>query len=518
MQLREEPTLQTHISPSMGTSFLDLLTTDSPNIEKITQTFTSTDNIQSIDIISSTDKSSSKDIPHPLTVPNPSTNQSMDSPTELINQVLLGMREGSEFQSEGQARDLAKGEDMSERTPTSSGGTKGEVEGTTLAVDEKGEDLRDVRFQDEILMKTVRETGYPKDLTSISIDEQMQIANSMGIEVGGAYKDEQYAAELTQEMELSSGGDKEDSAEEARRIAEGGLPNFNLNPETFQNANTAYQQLASSSNKDVEQLLGLIHTEGSILHANESLKSIPEVESEEERDFYEGEGGFVDSMSTYEDNENDWPQDSSSFSLADDAQDLEAKYKASMEAPEPEDPISKKIAQFYKDTLKIQKLQNAGLQSSIKSLRNEFEATRDKKRTKMDARHPLMTSKLILDKLKKESPLEITLKDLTQRMTKVEANLQLVLQNQVTQTEILAKLIFTRSGEISLSFDDNKKGEKEQKEKVGRQQINEDQQIKEAQRINETQRIKKPQQISSQHIISRKRKTRSTSDQPTSKR
>ena len=64
-----------------------------------------------------------------MTVPNPSTDihQSMDSPTDLINQVLLGMREGSEFLSEGQARDLAKGEDVSERTPTSSGGAKGEM-------------------------------------------------------------------------------------------------------------------------------------------------------------------------------------------------------------------------------------------------------------------------------------------------------------------------------------------------------------------------------------------------------
>ena len=125
------------------------------------------------------------------------------------------------------------------------------------------------------------------------------------------------------------------------------------------------------------------------------------MESEEERDLYEGEGGFVDIMSTYEVIENDWPQVSSFFSLADAAQDLEANYKASMEAPEPEDPISRKISQFYKDTLKIQKLQNAGLQSSIKSLRNELEATRDNQRTEMDARHPPMTSQLILDKLKK---------------------------------------------------------------------------------------------------------------------
>ena len=126
LQLREEPTLQTHTSPSRETSFLDLLTTNSPNIEKITKSFTSTDNIQSTDIISSTYISSSTDIPHPLTIPNSSTDiqQSMDSPTELINQVLLGMREMSDFVSEGQARDLEKGEDESERTPTSSGGEK----------------------------------------------------------------------------------------------------------------------------------------------------------------------------------------------------------------------------------------------------------------------------------------------------------------------------------------------------------------------------------------------------------
>ena len=47
----------------------------------------------------------------------------------------------------------------------------------------------------------------PEDLTSISIDEQMQIAHSMGIEVGGADKDEQFAAELIHEMGLSSRGD-----------------------------------------------------------------------------------------------------------------------------------------------------------------------------------------------------------------------------------------------------------------------------------------------------------------------
>ena len=91
--------------------------------------------------------------------------------------------------------------------------------------------MRDVSFQDEILMKTVRETGYSEDLTSISIDEKMQIAHSMGIKVGGADKAEQFVADLTQEMKLISGEirkklklQKNKEAEEARRIAEGGLP------------------------------------------------------------------------------------------------------------------------------------------------------------------------------------------------------------------------------------------------------------------------------------------------------
>ena len=133
----------------------------------------------------------------------------------------------------------------------------------------------------------------------------------------------------------------------------------------------------------------------------------------------------------------------------------------------------------------------------------------------MDNRHPPMTSKLILDKLKKESLLESTLKDLTKRMSKVEANLQLVLQNQVTQTEILAKLLFSTYGATSHSLDDNKKGKKE---KVG-QQINEDQQIMVGQQINEDQQIKEDQRIKEdRRIISDKRKRSSASDQPTSKR
>ena len=110
-------------------------------------------------------------------------------------------------------------------------------------------------------MKIVREIGSTEDLTSVSIDEQMQIANSMGIEVGGADKAAEYAVELTQELGLSSGGEEDEAGlDEAQRVAEGGMPDINLDASTFKHDNPAYQEIASSSNEEAEQLLGLVHT------------------------------------------------------------------------------------------------------------------------------------------------------------------------------------------------------------------------------------------------------------------
>ena len=73
-----------------------------------------------------------------------------------------------------------------------------------------------------------------------------------------------------------------------------------------------------------------------------------------------------------------------------------------MEEHEPEDPIKKKIAQYYRDTLKLQKMQNADLQSTIKSLREELDNIKSKQEVALDARLPPMTHKQILEKLRKE--------------------------------------------------------------------------------------------------------------------
>ena len=111
----------------------------------------------------------------------------------------------------------------------------------------------------------------------------------------------------------------------------------------------------------------------------------------------------------------------------------------------------------------MQKIQNAGLLSSIKALKDGLESTASKQEKAMDTSIPPMTQKLILERLKKKkkSPIDISIQDLTTRISLVEKNLQLVLQNQITQVDLLKNLLSTQSESPYLPIYDNKKGEKE---------------------------------------------------------
>ena len=110
----------------------------------------------------------------------------------------------------------------------------------------------------------------------------------------GPDKVQKIAAELTQELGLTSGGTEEEmkdvdaNEDDTERIAAGGMPNFNLDPGTLSHENLAYQEIASSSNSAAEQLLGLVHTETSVFQAKEALRSIPEGVEDEDEAYYEG--------------------------------------------------------------------------------------------------------------------------------------------------------------------------------------------------------------------------------------
>ena len=70
------------------------------------------------------------------------------------------------------------------------------------------------------------------------------------------------------------------------------MPDINLDASKFKHDNPVYPEIASSSNEGAEQQLGLVHTQASILHAKEALKSIPEVNEEHEEDYY-GRRGWL---------------------------------------------------------------------------------------------------------------------------------------------------------------------------------------------------------------------------------
>ena len=81
----------------------------------------------------------------------------------------------------------------------------------------------------------------------------------------------------------------------------------------------------------------------------------------------------------------------------------------------------------------------------------------EKQEAAMDVRLPPMTQRQILERLRKESIIERSVKDLTSRMEAVERNLGLVFQNQITQDELLNQLLATHFGSSSLPVDDKNK-------------------------------------------------------------
>ena len=109
-------------------------------------------------------------------------------------------------------------------------------------------------------------------------------------------------------------------------------------------------------------------------------------------------------------------------------------------------------------------MQNAGLLSSLKDLKDDMESTASNQNEAIDTRISPMTQRYILERLKRESTVERSILNLNERMIAVDKNLQLVIQNQITQDELLQNLLSTHSGISYLPFDDNKKGEKEKED------------------------------------------------------
>ena len=221
----------------------------------------------------------STDIPYPLTastsmdIPsssNPSLSDNVLShlgtsyEEQIVISSLLGLSEGGKM-SESLSCPQEKGEAVCEK-PLISSELVSEKESFSLEAEEKGEVVRERSVsQDEILMQ-----------------KQREIERNAGTEA----KTLKYAQELTEELLKDTWGvegpvlstiveEAEDSDFDTKSVdsAQKDLDVISREPHEFTHPIPTYQILASQSNLEAEQTLGLVHTEQSLRNAKANVAS-----------------------------------------------------------------------------------------------------------------------------------------------------------------------------------------------------------------------------------------------------
>ena len=393
--------------------------------------------------------SSSMDIPSSS---NPSLNDNVLShlgtsyEEQIVISTLLGLSEGELKMSEGLSCSQEKGEDVCEK-PLISSEMVSKDEGTILVAEEKGEGVRESQVsQDEILMQKQRENER---------------------KAGTEAKLLKFAQELTEELikdtwgaegpVLSTIAEGDEGASDTKSVdsAQQDLDAISREPQEFTHPLPAYQVLASQSNQQAEQTLGLVHTEQSLRNAKASMASAstsaaPTSDSEE-RDNTEEE---TDEEAA---EEAEWI-DAPFFPVEHVLEEYKSQAKKAMKEPMMDDHVHKKLSSSFMETLKLQKMQYISLHSDLKNVKDEIESTKSKQKALFDERLPAYTMLTMDRKLKAESKIELRMDQLEGRVGKVEEKLQLLV-SQATQTnELLVKLLEAQNSNPN----DNKKGEKDE--------------------------------------------------------
>ena len=138
------------------------------------------------------------------------------------------------------------------------------------------------------------------------------------------------------------------------------LDNISREPHEFTHPVPAYQILASQSNLEVEQTLGLVHTEQSLRNVKASTASASNTTDDNEKEF--GEDTLRDSS---KDEGKEWIS-REYFTTEDVQEEVKTQYKKDMKKHVLGDPKHKKLASFYMDNLKLHIMQLVGLNSKMK--------------------------------------------------------------------------------------------------------------------------------------------------------
>ena len=247
--------------------------------------------------------------------------------------------------SEGLSCSQEKGEDVCEKALISYEMVSKD-EGTRLVAEEKGEGVRESQVsQDEILMQKQRENER---------------------KTGTEAKLLKFAQELTEELIKDTGGaegpvlspiaegDEDDSDTNSMDSAQQDLNAISREPQEFTHPLPAYQVLASQSNHQAEQTLGLVHIEQSLRNAKASMASAttsaaPTSDSKEK----DNTGEETDEEAA---EEAEWIE-APFFPVEHILEEYKSQARKAMKEPMVDDPMHKKLSSSFMETLKLQKMQ-----------------------------------------------------------------------------------------------------------------------------------------------------------------
>ena len=128
-----------------------------------------------------------------------------------------------------------------------------------------------------------------------------------------------------------------------------------------------------------------------------------------------------------------------------------------MAEPETDDKIKRQLLTFYKDNLRLHKLQMLSLKHEMVGIKGKTEQIKHETKIILDDRLPIGEITKIKSRLASEDAYSSKISSLEYRMGKMEDNMAKILKNQATQTAMLQQILNTNINVLSL--DANKKGE-----------------------------------------------------------
>ena len=223
----------------------------------------------------------------------------------------------------------------------------------------------------------------------------------------------------------------------------------------FKHPIATYQVMAEQSNTRAEEILNLGHTSESMKRVAIDMKDVPKsFLSTEGDDQYDAEP--EESSSEDDADVPNWVY-GVGFQIGDINREVVAQYMRAIAEPHNDDPFKIQLLTFYKDNLRLHKLQMLTLKHEMGGIRGETEQIKHETKKILDDRLPLGDITRIKFRLVKEDVYSNKINSLEARVEKMEDNIAKILQNQATQTAMLQQLLNTNTNVHSL--DANKKGE-----------------------------------------------------------